>query len=72
MLAADIARRAGHDDEAVRLAGLAQKRWPQSNAAIDMHTRIWVFGRPTRTSRNTLDSLAIVMKLLERGVRDGA
>ncbi|WP_201701276.1 M48 family metalloprotease [Paraburkholderia kirstenboschensis] len=39
VLAADIARRAGHDDEAVRLADLAQKRWPQSNAAIDMHIR---------------------------------
>lgn len=39
VLAADIARRAGRDDEAVRLAELAQKRWPQSNAAIDMHIR---------------------------------
>ncbi|MBN3805184.1 M48 family metalloprotease [Paraburkholderia sp. Ac-20336] len=39
VLAADIARRAGHDDEAVRLADFAQKRWPQSNAAIDMHIR---------------------------------
>ncbi|NML33554.1 M48 family metalloprotease [Paraburkholderia antibiotica] len=39
VLAADIARRAGREDEAVRLAELAQKRWPQSNAAIDMHIR---------------------------------
>ncbi|MFM0735801.1 M48 family metalloprotease [Paraburkholderia xenovorans] len=39
VLAADIARRAGRDDEAVRLAALAQQRWPQSNAAIDMHIR---------------------------------
>ncbi|HZZ13500.1 MAG TPA: M48 family metalloprotease [Paraburkholderia sp.] len=39
VLAADIARRAGHDDEAARLAEFAQKRWPASNAAIDMHIR---------------------------------
>jgi predicted Zn-dependent protease len=39
VLAADIARRAGRDDEAARLAEFAQKRWPQSNAAIDMHIR---------------------------------
>ncbi|MGF6773101.1 putative Zn-dependent protease [Paraburkholderia sp. GAS199] len=39
VLAADIARRAGRDDEAARLADLAQRRWPQSNAAIDMHIR---------------------------------
>ncbi|MFT4065032.1 M48 family metalloprotease [Paraburkholderia sp.] len=39
VLAADIARRAGHDDEAARLAELAQKRWPKSNAVIDMHIR---------------------------------
>jgi len=39
VLAADIARRAGRDDDAVRLADLAHKRWPQSNAAIDMHIR---------------------------------
>ncbi|MFM0177770.1 M48 family metalloprotease [Paraburkholderia aspalathi] len=37
VLAADIARRAGRNDEAARLAEFAQKRWPQSNAAIDMH-----------------------------------
>lgn len=37
VLAADIARRAGRNDDAVRLAEFAQKRWPQSNAAIDMH-----------------------------------
>jgi predicted Zn-dependent protease len=39
VLAADITRRAGHDDEAARLAEFAQKRWPKSNAAIDMHIR---------------------------------
>ncbi|OAJ58367.1 peptidase M48 [Paraburkholderia ginsengiterrae] len=39
VLAADIARRAGRDDEAARLAALAQANWPQSNAAIDMHIR---------------------------------
>ncbi|MGF6809244.1 putative Zn-dependent protease [Paraburkholderia sp. Clong3] len=39
VLATDIARSAGHADEAARLAELAQKRWPQSNAAIDMHIR---------------------------------
>ncbi|RKE34405.1 putative Zn-dependent protease [Paraburkholderia sp. BL23I1N1] len=37
VLAADIARRAGRNDEAARLAEFAQKRWPQSNAAIDVH-----------------------------------
>ncbi|MGF6293696.1 M48 family metalloprotease [Paraburkholderia youngii] len=39
VLATDIARSAGHADEAARLAEFAQKRWPQSNAAIDMHIR---------------------------------
>ncbi|MBW0450803.1 M48 family peptidase [bacterium M00.F.Ca.ET.228.01.1.1] len=39
VLAADIARRAGRDQDALRLAELAQTRWPQSNAAIDMHIR---------------------------------
>ena len=39
VLAADIARSAGRNDQAARLAELAQKRWPQSNAAIDMHIR---------------------------------
>ncbi|HEX7911496.1 MAG TPA: M48 family peptidase, partial [Paraburkholderia sp.] len=39
VLAADIARRAGRNDEAARLAALAQTNWPQSNAAIDMHIR---------------------------------
>ncbi|MGH8781019.1 M48 family metalloprotease [Paraburkholderia sp.] len=37
LLEVDIARRAGRSDDALRLAELAQKRWPQSNAAIDMH-----------------------------------
>jgi beta-barrel assembly-enhancing protease len=39
VLAADIARRAGRADEAASLAEFAQQRWPQSNAAIDMHIR---------------------------------
>jgi beta-barrel assembly-enhancing protease len=37
VLAADIARRAGRTDDAIRLADLAQKRWPESHAAIDEH-----------------------------------
>ena len=45
VLAADIARRAGHDDEAVRLAELAQKRWPESHAAIDMHLQAFLTAR---------------------------
>jgi predicted Zn-dependent protease len=36
VLAVDIARRAGHNDEAVRRAEIAQKSWPQSRAAVDM------------------------------------
>ncbi|NVH77376.1 M48 family metallopeptidase [Paraburkholderia sp. JPY432] len=39
VLATDIARSAGQADEAARLAEFAQKRWPQSNAAIDIHIR---------------------------------
>jgi beta-barrel assembly-enhancing protease len=35
ILASDIARRAGRTDEAIRLAELAQKRWPESHAALD-------------------------------------
>ncbi|CAN0623246.1 beta-barrel assembly-enhancing protease [Burkholderia multivorans] len=34
VLAADIARRAGQADDAVRLAALARRRWPASHAAI--------------------------------------
>ena len=45
VLAADIARRAGHNDEAVRLAELAQKRWPESHAAIDMHLQALLTAR---------------------------
>jgi beta-barrel assembly-enhancing protease len=37
VLAADIARRAGRTDDAIRLAEIAQKRWPESHAAIDEH-----------------------------------
>ncbi len=35
VLAANIARRAGRYDDAIRLAGIAQKRWPESHAALD-------------------------------------
>jgi predicted Zn-dependent protease len=37
VLAADIARRAGRNDDAIRLADIAQMRWPESHAAIDVH-----------------------------------
>ena len=56
VFAADIARRAGRDDEAARLAELAQKRWPQSNAAIDMHLRTLL------TSRRFADAQALARK----------
>ncbi|GAB2903729.1 M48 family metalloprotease [Paraburkholderia jirisanensis] len=39
VLAADIARRAGRNDDALRLAQIAQERWPRSHAAIDMRLR---------------------------------
>jgi predicted Zn-dependent protease len=45
VLAADIARLAGHDDEAVRLAELAQQRWPASHAAIDTHLQALLSAR---------------------------
>jgi predicted Zn-dependent protease len=45
VLAVDLARRAGHNDEAVRLAELAQKRWPQSHAAIDMRLQTLLTAR---------------------------
>ncbi|MBU9423240.1 M48 family metalloprotease [Burkholderia gladioli] len=37
VLGAEIARRAGRTDEALRLAQLAQQRWPGSHAAIIAH-----------------------------------
>jgi beta-barrel assembly-enhancing protease len=37
VLAADIARRAGRFDDAIRLAEIAEKRWPDSHAAVDEH-----------------------------------
>ncbi|MDR5736578.1 MULTISPECIES: M48 family metalloprotease [unclassified Caballeronia] len=37
VLAADIARRAGRFGDAIRLADIAQARWPDSHAAIDIH-----------------------------------
>lgn len=39
VLAAEIARRAGRGDDAVRLAAAAQARWPGSHAAIAAHCR---------------------------------
>lgn len=45
MLAADIARRAGRNDDAIRLADLAQKRWPASHAAIDVHLQTLLSAR---------------------------
>ncbi len=37
VLAADIARRANRSDAAIRLAALAQQRWPTARAAIFIH-----------------------------------
>lgn len=56
VLAADIARRAGHDDEAARLAEFAQRRWPQSNAAIDMHIQTLL------TLKRFTDAQALALK----------
>jgi beta-barrel assembly-enhancing protease len=36
VLDVDLARRAGRNDDAIRLAEVAQRRWPDSHAAIDM------------------------------------
>lgn len=56
VLAADIARRAGRDDEAARLAEFAQRRWPQSNAAIDMHIQTLL------TLKRFADAQALALK----------
>jgi predicted Zn-dependent protease len=45
VLAVDIARRAGRNDEAVRLAELAQKRWPQSHAVIEIRLQTLLTAR---------------------------
>ncbi|WP_175970927.1 M48 family metalloprotease [Burkholderia sp. BCC0322] len=45
VLAADIARRAGRADDAVRLAALAQRRWPASHAAIVAHLQALIAAR---------------------------
>ncbi|SPB14999.1 subfamily M48B metalopeptidase [Caballeronia novacaledonica] len=45
VLAADIARRAGRNDDAIRLADIAQKRWPESHAAIDVHLQALLSAR---------------------------
>ncbi|SEA12497.1 M48 family metalloprotease [Paraburkholderia sartisoli] len=45
VLDVDIARRAGRNDDAVRLAEVAQRRWPQSHAAIDMRLQTLLSAR---------------------------
>ncbi|GBH25453.1 hypothetical protein BvRS1_25020 [Burkholderia vietnamiensis] len=45
VLAADLARRAGRTDDAVRLAALAQRRWPASHAAIVAHLQVLIAAR---------------------------
>ncbi|MBR8387189.1 M48 family metallopeptidase [Burkholderia cenocepacia] len=45
VLAADIARRAGRTDDAVRLSALAQRRWPASHAAIVAHLQALIAAR---------------------------
>ncbi|MGF6755522.1 M48 family metalloprotease [Paraburkholderia sp. GAS42] len=45
VLAVDIARRAGRNDEAVRLAEVAQRRWPDSHAAIEMRLQTLLSAR---------------------------
>ncbi|MDN7455737.1 M48 family metalloprotease [Burkholderia cenocepacia] len=45
VLAADLARRAGRTDDAVRLSALAQQRWPASHAAIVAHLQALIAAR---------------------------
>ncbi|WP_323122412.1 M48 family metalloprotease [Burkholderia alba] len=45
VLAAEIARRAGRPDDAVRLAEAAQRNWPGSNAAIAAHLQALLAAR---------------------------
>jgi predicted Zn-dependent protease len=45
VLSADLARSAGRADDAVRLAALAQRRWPASHAAIVAHLRALLVAR---------------------------
>jgi predicted Zn-dependent protease len=45
VLAADIARRAGRLDDAVRLAETARKRWPESHAALDVQLQALLAAR---------------------------
>ncbi len=42
VLAAEIARRAGRYNDAIRLADIAETRWPNSHAAIDVHLQALV------------------------------
>jgi predicted Zn-dependent protease len=45
VLAADIARLAGHDNEAIHLADTARERWPGSHAAIETHLQALLSAR---------------------------
>jgi predicted Zn-dependent protease len=45
VLAVDIARRSGRNDEALRLAQSVQARWPQSHAAIEMRLKTLLTAR---------------------------
>jgi beta-barrel assembly-enhancing protease len=45
LLEVEIARRAGRNDEAVRLAAAAQQRWPGSHAAIAAHLQALLAAR---------------------------
>ncbi|KQR90330.1 peptidase M48 [Burkholderia sp. Leaf177] len=45
VLAADIARLAGHDNVAIHLADTAQARWPASHAAIETHLQALLSAR---------------------------
>jgi beta-barrel assembly-enhancing protease len=45
VLAIDIARRAGRNDDAVRLAEIAQRRWPESHAAVDVRLQTLLSAR---------------------------
>jgi beta-barrel assembly-enhancing protease len=45
VLAADIARKSGHLDEAIRLSELAEQRWPESHAALDANLQALLAAR---------------------------
>ncbi len=54
VLAADIARKAGRFNDAIRLAAIAEQRWPDSHAAIDVHIQA-LARRETRAELNRGD-----------------